>query len=56
MKYVQLVSHIRKTKEYNKDKKYFDAMLPNGKMMKTALERAGVNVAILFNWRCANIS
>ena len=40
MRFLQLVSQVRKTKEYSKDKKYFDAMLPNGKMIKEALIRA----------------
>ena len=40
MRFIQLVSQVRKTKEYSKDKKFFDALLPNGKMIKEALERA----------------
>ena len=40
MKYIQLASQIKKTKEYSNDKKFFDAMLPNGKGLNAALVRA----------------
>ena len=41
MKYVQIVSQIRRSKDYQGDKKYYDAMLSNGKV-KFALDRAEV--------------
>jgi hypothetical protein len=40
MKYIQLISEIKKTKEYKDDPKFFNAMLPHGKVMKSTIERA----------------
>lgn len=39
MRYIHLVSKIRSTKEYKRDQKYFDAMLPP-KVVRFALEKA----------------
>jgi hypothetical protein len=41
MKFVQLSSQVRRSKDYRDDKKYYDAMLTNA-MVKNALERAEV--------------
>jgi S-methylmethionine-dependent homocysteine/selenocysteine methylase len=39
MKFLQLATHIRKTKEYVLDKKFYDAMI-SSKQTKMALDRA----------------